>query len=115
MTQNDKLELLRYLIFIRGKLQHLSIELLTLGQDSSQVDEAENKLAQRIETLRGQVMQDWQGDANQIMDQLKALNEKAQNKIRELRNAVDKAQKITDFVQILDQGLALVTGLVKPV
>ena len=34
MNNDDKLALLRYLIFIRGKLQHLSIELLLQGQDT---------------------------------------------------------------------------------
>lgn len=112
METNDKLELLRYLIFIRGKLQHLSIELLTMGEDTTQVDNAEQKLADDIQMLRGQVMAQWQGDAQVVLGQLRNLNEKAQDKIREMRAAVDKAQKITDFVGILDQGLALVAKLV---
>lgn len=112
MQTNEKLELLRYLIFIRGKLQHFSIELLTLGQDTKPVDAAEAKLAADIDLLRSKVMQDWQGDAQAIMTQLRGLNEKAQDKIRDLRNAVDKAQKLTEFVKVLDQGLGLVAGIV---
>ena len=115
MTQNEKLELLRYLIFIRGKVQHLSIELLIMGQDSSQVDQVEQQLTQKINALRGQIMQDWQGDAGTVMNELKAINEKAQSKIRDLRAAVDKAQKVTEFVKILDQGLGLLTSLVSVV
>ena len=112
MTQNEKLDLLRYLIFIRGKVQHLSIELLTMGQDTSQVDAVEQKLTQKINALRGQIMQDWQGDASQVMSELKAINEKAQDKIRDLRVAVDKTQKVNEFVEILDKGLGLLSGLI---
>lgn len=112
MTTNEKLDLLKYLIFIRGKLQHLSIELLTMGEDTSKVDAKEKKLAAQINKLRGAVMQDWQGDASQIMSELQSLNEKAQAKIREMRDAVDKTQALSDFLGILDKGLALVAGLV---
>lgn len=109
---NEKLDLLKYLIFIRGKLQHLSIELLTMGEDTTKVDAKEKKLAVQINKLRADVMQEWQGNATQIMSELQALNEKAQNKIREMREAVDKTQSISDFLGILDKGLALVAGLV---
>ncbi|GAB4186891.1 MAG: hypothetical protein Tsb002_11710 [Wenzhouxiangellaceae bacterium] len=111
MNTNDKLDLLRYLIFIRGKLQHLSIELLTMGQDTAQVDAAEKKLATDINLLRSKVMDDWSGNADNIMQQLRDLNEEAQGKIRELRSATDKAQKVTEFVAILDKGLGLLSGL----
>jgi len=112
MESNDKLELLRYLIFIRGKLQHLSIELLIKGQDSSQIDTVEKKLAADIDMLRAKVMQSWNGDAQQILSELKALNEKAQDKIRQLRKAVNKAKKLTELVSLLNQGLSLLSGLV---
>lgn len=115
MTNDDKLELLRYLIFLRGKLQHLSIELLIEGVDTTSVDQAEQKLAQRIDTLRSQVMQNWVGDAQQIMTELRDLNDKAQAKIRDLRESADKAAKLSEFVGLLDQGLQLLAGLVKVV
>lgn len=113
MTNDDKLALLRYLIFLRGKLQHLSIELLIEGVDSTSVDQAEQQLAQRIDILRGQVMQDWLGDAQQVMGELRDLNDKAQAKIRDLRSAADKAAKLSEFASVLDQGLQLLAGLVK--
>lgn len=111
MHTQDKLDLLRYLIFIRGKLQHLSIELLTEGEDTTAVDEVESKLADHINRLRSSVMERWQGDATQVMSQLRDLNDKAQEKIRQLRTATDKAEKLSDFVGLLDQGLSLVARL----
>jgi vacuolar-type H+-ATPase subunit I/STV1 len=112
MNNDDKLALLRYLIFIRGKLQHLSIELLLQGQDTQAVDQAEQQLAQKINELRSHITQQWNGNADTVMQQLRTLNEKAQNKIRELRQASDKAKKLGEFMHIIDEGLQLVTGLV---
>ncbi len=108
---NEKLDLLKYLIFIRGKLQHLSIELLTMGKDPAKVDAVEKKLAVQINKLRAKVMDEWQGNASQILSELQDLNEKAQAKIREMRNAVDKTQALSDFLGILDKGLALVADV----
>ena len=112
MNTDDKLALLRYLIFIRGKLQHLSIELMIEGQDSSAVDAREKKLAARIEELRGKIMDDWAGDANTVMSDLQSLNEQVQTAIREMRASVDKAEKVTKIVNLLDKGLAEVAKLV---
>ncbi len=112
MTTQEKLDLLKYLIFLRGKLQHASIELLTMGEDTTKVDQAEQKLADQIDVMRGKVMDDWNGNAGNIMSELQDLNEKAQTKLRQMRTAVDKAQAVADFVGILDKGLSLVAGLV---
>ena len=111
MKTNDKLELLSYLIFIRGKLQRLSIELLIEGQDTSKVDKAEKKLAKQIDTLRSSMMQRWHGDANEIMAELRTLNDRAQGKIREMRNAINKAEKVSEVVKILDDGLNLISRI----
>jgi len=112
MNTEDKLELLRYLIFIRGKIQHLSMELLVQGQDTGEVDAREKKLAVQIDTLRGQVMDDWSADAAQVMSDLRALNEQVQTAIRDLRASTDKAEKISRVVQLLDKGLAEVARLI---
>lgn len=111
--QNDgKLNLLKYLIFLRGKLQHLSIELLIEGQDTTKVDAAEQKLVTQINLLRSKVLDDWQGDAAEVLSELQELNTKAQDKIRQMRSAVNKVEKVTELVTILDKGIKLVAGLV---
>lgn len=111
MTRNEKLDLLNYLIFIRGKLQSLAIELLLEGQDSSRVETAERKLTSQVDKLRSGLMQQWQGDADSIVTELRDLNEKAQSKIREMRNATNKTEKVREVVGILDKGLQLVTNI----
>ncbi|MEX2499988.1 MAG: hypothetical protein WD397_14050 [Wenzhouxiangellaceae bacterium] len=111
MKTDDKLELLNYLIFIRGKLQRLSIELLSQGEDTSRVDAAEKKLAAQINKLRANLMQRWQGNAKDVLAELRDLNEKAQDKVRQMRDATNKAEKASEVVGILDKGLDLVSGI----
>ena len=108
MTQEEKLELVRFLIFLRGKLQNLSIELLILGEDTSKVDAAEKKLARQINKLRVNLMRSWQGDAANLMADLRNRNERAQRRLRELKDAQDRAGKIADILTDIDDGLGAV-------
>ena len=111
MTQEEKLELVRFLIFLRGKLQNLSIELLMLGEDPAQVDAAEKKLAGHINRLRINLMQNWQGNAANLMDDLRKRNERAQRRLRELKESRDRAGKIADILAEIDQGMQTVLNL----
>jgi hypothetical protein len=112
MTQEEKLELVRFLIFMRGKLQNLSLELLILGEDTTKVDAAEKKLATVIKKLRVSMMRAWQGNAADLMADLRKRNERAQRHLRELQEAQDRAGKIANILEQIDQGLGAVLGLV---
>ena len=92
MKQEEKLELVRFLIFLRGKLQNLSIELLMLGEDPSKVDAAEKKLAGHINRLRVNLMRSWQGSAANLMTDLRQRNERAQRRLRELKESRDRVR-----------------------
>jgi hypothetical protein len=108
MTRKQKLELLRFLIFLRSKLQNLSIELLMLGEDPAKVDAAEKKLATQINKLRVNLMRNWQGSAANLMADLRKRNERAQRRLRELKDTQDRAGKIADILTEIDQGLGAV-------
>lgn len=112
MTQNEKIELTRYLIFLRGKLQNLAIKLVNMGEDPTEVDKAEEELAKLVRKLRVNLMKQWQGDAAQLMADLKQSNEKAQRHLRELTDAQDRAGKLANILGLIDRGLKAVTGLV---
>lgn len=115
MTRDEKLDFVNYLIFLRGKLQALSIRLILEGQDHTRVDEAEEKLADVIRRLRVEIMREWQGDATEVMTRLRALNKKAQQKVRELEDTIEKAEKVAEIIEVIDSGLQAVTRLVTPV
>ena len=114
MTPREKLDFVNFLIFLRGKLQSLAIKLALEGEDHSKVDSAEERLAEIIRRLRVSIMQQWQGDATVVMQELRALNNKAQQKVRELERTVQKVEKVGEIVAIIDKGLAAVAKLVSP-
>jgi hypothetical protein len=112
MTKDEKIKLVNYLIFLRGKLQSLAIKLLLLGEDPTKVDEAEEDLAARIALLRVNLMKQWQGDANKLLEELKQSNQKAQRQLRELKDSQDRAGKLANILGLIDRGLSAVAGLV---
>lgn len=112
MTRDEKRELVGFLIFLRGKLQNLSFELLMLGEDPSKVDAAERKLAGQINRLRVSLMKDWQGSAADLMADLRSRNERAQRRLRELKESQDRAGRIADILALIDEGLGSVMKLI---
>ena len=112
MTKDEKIELVNFLIFLRGKLQSLAIKLLMMGEDPKEVDKAEADLAKQIKLLRVNLMQQWQGDAKQLLAELKQSNEKAQRHLRELKGSQDRAGKLANILGLIDRGLSAVAGLV---
>jgi len=112
MTHDEKIKLVNYLIFLRGKLQSLAIKLLLLGEDPAKVDEAEEDLAAKIKVLRVNLMKQWQGDADKLLAELKQSNEKAQRQLRELKDSQDRAGKLANILGLIDRGLSAVAGLV---
>ena len=111
MTNDEKLELLRFLVFLRGKLQNLSFELELMKEDTTKIDKAEKRAAKAIQTLRIELMKKWQGNAATIMSDLRALNDTAQRKVRELSGAQDRAAKLAEIVGLIDRGLAVVGNI----
>ena len=111
MTHEEKLELVNFLIFLRGKLQSLAIRLILMDEDPADVDKAESQLAAEIKKLRINMMQAWQGDAGELMAKLRQSNEQAQRRVRELKDAQDRAAKLADVLGLIDRGLESVSGL----
>ena len=111
MTHEEKLELVNFLIFLRGKLQSLAIRLILLGEDPKKVDEAEKRLAKEINKLRINMMLDWQGDAAELMAKLRQSNEQAQRHVRELKDAQERTAKLANILGLIDRGMESVAGL----
>lgn len=112
MTHEEKLEVVNFLIFLRGKLQSLAIRLILMGEDPSTVDAAEKRLADEIRKLRINMMLDWQGDAAELMAELRRSNELAQRQVRELQDAQARTGKLAEILGLIDRGLRSISGLV---
>ena len=111
MTHDEKLELVKFLIFLQGKLQSLAIELLLLGEDPTEVDKAEVKLGKQIRKLRINMLQTWQGEAAALMTDLRQLNKKAQRRLREFKNAQNRTEKLANILGLIDKGLGALSGI----
>lgn len=108
---NRKLEILRYLIFLYGKLMQLALRLEQQGLDATDARAREAEALQLIDALRADMFQDWNGSAAGVMRQLRDINNTAQRKVRELDEAVDKVGKVAEILDTIDRALQLVSGL----
>lgn len=108
---NRKLEILRFLIFLYGKLIQLALRLEQEGLDATDVRAKEAEALQLIDALRAEMFQDWNGSAAAVMRELREINNTAQRKVRELEEAVDKVAKVADILNTIDRAIRLVSGL----
>lgn len=112
ITMEDKIELINYLAFLHNKLTRLSVRLVVAGEDTTNVDKARDRLNKEIDELRTEIAKQWSGEAGVVMQDLKGLNARAQAIIRDLDSAANKAEKVTKVLQLFDEGLNLIKGLV---
>ncbi len=112
MKQDEKIELINFLAFVHNKLTRLSIRLFVQGQDTTEIDKARNRLNKEIDKLRTEIAKQWRGSADNLMQDLRKLNEKAQGIIRDLDQAADKAAKITKVLKLFDEGLNKIKGVI---
>ena len=108
---NRKLEILRFLIFLYGKLIQLAVRLEQEGLDAMDVRAKEAEALQLIDALRAEMHRAWNGSAATVMRNLREINNTAQRKVRELEEAVDKVGKVADILNTIDRAIQLVSGL----
>ena len=108
---DQKLEILSFLLFQYGKLIKLAVILEQQGLDSTDARKREKEASKEIDRLRGDMLRTWNGQAAALMTDLRAINESAQRKVRELQNAVDKVKKVASILGEIDRALTLVRGL----
>jgi hypothetical protein len=108
---NRKLEILRFVVFLYGKLIQLALRVEQEGLDAADVRAKEAEAQQLIDALRAEMFQDWNGSAAAVMRELRDINNSAQRKVRELDEAVDKVGKVADILDTFDRALQLVAGL----
>lgn len=107
-----KLEILSFVIFLHGKLITLALVVEQMGEDAAEVRRREDEAMQTIDALRADMLSVWSGNAAAVMRDLRAINTDAQRRVRELGDAVDRAQKLADILIRIDQAIALARGLV---
>lgn len=125
LAGDEKRKLLQEALRTQGKLidSELQLELQAQGagidpaqkqaieDQLSQVREQIDRLSATINTLRARISEEWTGEAEDLIPQLKDANERIQDRIREIDRTAATAQKVS---QILELAVSVV-GLVESV
>ena len=111
MTRRDKLLILDRLIFLRAKYLKLELTLELDRQDPSPIRKANRKLAREIDSIRGQLHDDWFGSARRVTAELRAVNTRLQKSIRDIDRKIDTARNVVKAAGYVDRVLAIVGRL----
>jgi hypothetical protein len=113
----DKLNVITAMITSLGKITQAQIRLELVGQDAlaTQMDEKRQALLTAIQTLQGQVAEQWTIDAGTISAKLSEANGKVQDRIRNIQNNVNVANNAIQIIGQIDDALAFVKDIVKVV
>ena len=109
-----KLETLDAMNVSLSKITNVQIRLTLAGQAdlASQMDAQRKALLDQIETLQGQVADEWTVDAAKLTDLLRDANGKVQDRIRNIRNNVDVANNAVQIIGQIDDALAFLKTVV---
>lgn len=100
MNDDDKIAIINALINMRSKVLQASMTMKLNGEDTIDLDAAEQKLEEKIQSLRSAIHQDWQGAAAEVRRELTNAGARVQRRIRDIEHDIKRAEKA---VQILGQ------------
>lgn len=97
-----------------SKITNVQIRLSLAGEAdlAQQMDVKRKALLAQIETLQGQVADDWTVDATKLTDLLRTANGKVQDRIRNIKNNVDVANNAVQIIGQIDDALAFLKTVV---
>lgn len=109
-----KLDVLKAMNTSLGKITNVQIRLTLAGEAAlaEQMDTQRKALLAQIETLQGQVADQWTVDAATIADKLQAENNAVQDKIRAIKNNVNVANNAVAIIGQIDNALAFLKTVV---
>ena len=109
MKVTDRLRL------IRDKFERLYSSLLRQKkiEEAEQIKSKTRELTKHIETLSGQVMDDWIEDAESVSDKLRKANDRILENIREIKKSEKVAENIVKLIGHLDKVLEIAIALAK--
>ncbi|HEX5757815.1 MAG TPA: hypothetical protein VF121_01340 [Thermoanaerobaculia bacterium] len=109
-----KLDVLAGMNAALGKLTNVQIRLTLAGEEAlaGQMDTQRKALLKQIETLQGQVADQWTVEAAVLAEDLRQANGKLQDRIRNIKNKVDVANNAIQIVGQIDDALAFLKTVV---
>ena len=109
-----KLDVLGAMNASLGKLTNVQIRLTLAGQDAlaKQMDTQRRALLKQIETLQGQIADQWTVKAVVLTQKLSEANGKVQTRIRNIKNKKNVADNAIKIIGQADEALAFLKKVV---
>lgn len=109
-----RLELLDKMNATLGKVTNAQVRLTLAAEDelAAQMDAKRKALLAQINTLRGQVLDQWTVSADELTERLQGANRSVQRRIRNIRHRVDVADNAIKIIEQIDKALAFLKQLV---
>ena len=109
-----KLDVLKAMNSSLGKITNVQIRLTLAGEDAlaTEMDTRRKALLKQIETLQGQIADQWTVKATVLVQKLGVANATVQTRIRNIKNKVNIANNATKIIGQIDDALVFLKTVV---
>ena len=106
-NQTQKKALIDRLMATKRKAQRLSVSLAFQGkpQEATQLRRRATRLAVQIDDLLVAVLEQWAGNANTTLNEMKATNRRLQDAIRDIRRKRKVADRVVKALEQVDKAI----------
>lgn len=113
MNKESKQEVIQRLLIGKQKAHILetSLRFKGEGEEADKVAQKANELSNQIDILLAQVLGDWLGQTDAIVQEVKIANSSLQQSIRKIRQGVKSAQNLVKAIGFLDDLIATATQI----
>lgn len=113
IPKNSKEEVIQKLLVTKQRANILEVRLLLRNkeEEAKKVAKKSKALTRQIDKLLGQVMDEWQGQATKIINDIKTANTTLQKSITNIKKKVQTVNNIIKAIGLIDDVIAIAKGL----
>jgi hypothetical protein len=87
----------------QGQLAEVSLRLQERPDEAEKIKPGNTRLSTEIDTLIGQMMDEWLGDADRTMKDLTTANAKLEAAVTKIKKQINVAQNVVKTLGLLDE------------
>lgn len=91
----------------QGQLAEVSLRLQGKPDEADKIKPGNTRLSGEIDTLIGQMMDEWLGDADRTVKELTAANAKLEAAAAEIKKQINVAENVVKALGLLDDVVAI--------
>ena len=91
----------------QGQISEVSLRLQGKPDEADKIKPGNTRLSTEIDTLIGQMMDEWLGDADRTIKDLTALNGKLEAAVAKIKKQINIAQNVVKVLGLLDEAVAI--------